>query len=185
MSPSHRQNKLALDEDTASEEAANKGDIPESKRDSGSSSRAPKLGDIPQVSPVMNSATQSQDKEGTPVILSLIRETPNLMSSSMILSSILTKKTQMDGGQRGSQDGHSSIVADSSQPPIMRRSKTVDKVLTFRLSGSNFVKSEKIRSAATGTCHTAFVTGTHISAHETCTHTHSHTHTHMHSLTYS
>ena len=162
MSPSHRQNKLALDEETASEEAASKDDIPESNGDSGSFSHAPKLGEIPHASPIMNLAIQSQDKEGTPVILSLIRETPNLMSSSMILSSIHAKTKQMDGGQRGSQDGCSSIMADSSRPQIMRRSKTVDKVLTFHLSGSNLVKSEKIRSAATGTCHTAFVTGTHI-----------------------
>ena len=162
ISPSHRHNKLALDGETASEEAASKDDIRESDGDSGSSSHAPKLGEIPHASPIMNLAIQSQDKEGVPVILSLIRETPNLMSSSMILSSIHAKKTQMDRGQRGSQDGRSSITADSSRPPIMRRSRTVDKVLTFHLSGSNLVRSEKIQSAATGTSHTAFVTGTHI-----------------------
>lgn len=124
-----------------------------------SSNHAPKLGEIPHASPITNSATQSQDKAGTPVILSLIRETPNLMSSSIILSSIHAKRTQMDGGRRGSQDGHSSILAD---PPIMRCGRTVDKVLTFHLSGSRLVKSEKILFAATGTSHTAFVTGTHM-----------------------
>lgn len=148
-----RYNKLALDMQQASEEETavkNEVELP----------HPPLTGD-------QETDKESNDKEGgAPAILSLIKDPPNLMNSSFILSSFHARKMARNGtgDQHQAQEQHGSVALQSRATRVQQRGGrgVVDEVCVFRPSGSSLLNSKRITAASTGTNHTVFKTGTQI-----------------------
>lgn len=114
-----------------------------------------------------------RDKGETPAILSLIKDSPNVTTSSVILSNLHTRRmsAKSDGGLLGASfnkgaalraeaGGASAIISRRQSQGVVTRVKgMVDEVSVFTLSGSELIRSKKITAASMGTNHTAMVTG--------------------------
>ena len=112
---------------------------------------------------------QSVGKQDTPAILSLMKDTPNLMSSSLILSSIHAQRKSQGNDICGAarslerSDGGGRLLGEGGGLRGRRGSEqqagVVDEVYVFRQSGSDLVNSKKLTAVSMGTNHTAFLTG--------------------------
>ena len=179
-----RYNKLALDVDD-SQSSSEKTEDDQTKQESGISlsppSHAPKLSNLPPSShvPSLEGNTQTDKKEeDSPAILSLMKDSPNAMTSSVILSSLHTRRMSAkaegsllgasftkSGGLRGDVGGASSILGRRQSQGVVSKIKgMVDEVSVFTLSGSELVRSKTIAAASMGTNHTALLTSMLVTA---------------------
>ena len=186
----YRYNKLTLDVDSPQAPSDDKEDSDgrtkqETESHLSPTSRAPKLSSLPPSIhvPSLEGNIIGSEKGDTPVILSSMKDTPNVMTSSMILSKMHTRRmsakteggllgasfTSKGGGLRGGEVGGASSSSSSSilQPGGRRQSHSVgskvkgmvEEVTEFTTSGLDLVRSKIIRAASMGTNHTALLTG--------------------------
>ena len=149
-------------------------------------SRAPKLSSLPPSSHVPSlegNIIASSDKGDTPAILSIMKDSPNVMTSSVILSNLHTRRMSAKaegggllgasftatkgGGLRGGEVGGASSASSSilqlggrrqSQSVGSKIKGMVEEVMEFTPSGSELVRSKVITAASMGTNHTALLT---------------------------
>ena len=142
---SRRYNKLSLDGSRGEDSKFDKVD--------------PEMSLLPGgLQPVRSESEQHQTE--TPAILSLMKDNPSPMSSSLFLSSIHARR--MSRGDDTSAAARS--LAEEGGAWRGRRGSeqqagVVDEVSAFRQSGSGIINSKKITAVSMGTNHTAFLTG--------------------------
>ena len=189
-----RYNKLTLDVDST--QASSNDDKKENSEDKtvqelesqlSPTSRAPKLSSLPPSSHVPSlegSIIPSSDKGDTPAILSIMKDSPNVMTSSVILSNLHTRRMSAKaegggllgasftatkgGGLRGGEVGGASSASSSILQLTGRRQShqgvglkvkgMVEEVMEFTPSGSELVRSKVITAVSMGTNHTALLT---------------------------
>ena len=147
-------------------------------------SRAPKLSSLPPSShvPSLEGGIIGTEKGDAPAILSIMKDSPNVMTSSVILSNLHTRRmsakaegggllgasfTTKGGGLRGGEVGGASSSSSSilqlggrrqSQSVGSKVKGIVDEVTEFTPSGSELVRSKVIAAASMGTNHTVLLT---------------------------
>ena len=181
----HRYNKLTLDVDSTQASSDEKEESEDkSKQESEThlspTSRAPKLSSLPPSSHVPSlEGNIGSEKGDTPAILSIMKDSPNVMTSSVILSNLHTRRmsAKAEGGLlgasfttkgaalRGGEVGgalSSSILQlggrRQSQSVGSKVKGMVEEVTEFTLSGSELIRSKVIRAASMGTNHTTLLT---------------------------
>ena len=168
----HRYNKLTLDVDESQDSTGEKeGDQSGERTDSplSPSSHAPKLSQLPPSShvPSLEGSVPMAEKRETPAILSMMKDSPNVTTSSVILSNLHTRRmsAKSEGGLLGASfnrpevSGASSILGRRQSAGVVTRVKgMVDEVSVFTMSGSKLVRSKTVTATAMGTNHTALVT---------------------------
>ena len=148
-------------------------------------SRAPKLSSLPPSAHVPSlEGNVEPEKEGAPAILNIMKDSPNVMTSSVILSNLHTRRmsAKAEGGllgasfsKGGASRGDMGGAASSSILLGRRHSQnvgskvkgTVEEVTGFTLSGSELIRSKVILAASMGTNHTALLTSTLVNFHLT------------------
>ena len=190
-----RYNKLTLDVDSTQASSASNNDEKENSEDKTAqelesqlspTSRAPKLSSLPpssHVPSIEGNIIPSSDKGDTPAILSIMKDSPNVMTSSVILSNLHTRRMSAKaeggllgasftatkgGGLRGGEVGGASSASSSILQLTGRRQShqgvglkvkgMVEEVTEFTPSGSELVRSKGITAASMGTNHTALLT---------------------------
>lgn len=172
-----RYNKLTLDVDGGQSSSEDKDADQPTKQDVESppitpSSRAPKLSHLPPSIHVPSlEGNVSTAKEETPAILSMMKDTPNVMTSSVILSSLHSRRmsAKSEGGLLGASFNKDGVGGASSlhgrrqsQGVVTKVKGMVDEASVFTLSGSELIRSKTITAVSMGTNHTALVTSTCI-----------------------
>ena len=144
-------------------------------------SRAPKLSSLPPSSHVPSlEGNIGSEKGDTPAILNIMKDSPNVMTSSVILSNLHTRRMSskadggllgasfttkggtLRGGEVGGTSSSSSILQlgrRQSQSVGTKVKGMVEEVMEFTPSGSELVTSKVITAASMGTNHTALLTG--------------------------
>ena len=182
----YRYNKLTLDVDSTQASSDEKEDSEDKTKQESEShlsptSRAPKLSSLPPSSHVPSlEGNTGSEKGDTPAILSIMKDSPNVMTSSVILSNLHTRRmsakaeggllgasfTTKGGALRGGEAGGASSSSSILQLGGRRQSQSVgskvkgmvEEVTEFTPSGSELVRSKVIRAASMGTNHTALLT---------------------------
>ena len=116
------------------------------------------------------------EKGETPAILSMMKDSPNVTTSSVILSNLHTRRmsAKSEGGGllgasfnkggalRQEVGGASFLLGRRQSAGVVTRVKgMVDEVSVFTLSGSKLIRSKTVTAAAMGTNHTALSTSNH------------------------
>ena len=166
-----RHNKLMLDvDDPQASSEEREGEI-EHEHQRSLSPRAPKLSHLPPSSHVPSLEDAALIKEDTPAILNLMKDSPNVMTSSVILSNLHTRRMSAKsegtlgasfnkgGALRQEVGGASSLLGRRQSQGVVTKVKgMVDEVSVFTLSGSGLIRSKSVTAASVGTNHTAIVT---------------------------